>query len=42
MDIYTGQALKTLGQHMSSVSVQVHQYRSDMTLDPKEVRISAW
>lgn len=37
MDLYTGQSLKTLQQHMSSVSVQVHKYRSDMTLDLKEI-----
>lgn len=41
MDLYTRQTLKTLGQHMSSVSVQVNQYRSDVTLVSEEVRVSA-
>ncbi|XP_016308690.1 uncharacterized protein LOC107663054 [Sinocyclocheilus anshuiensis] len=33
MDLYTRQTLKTLQQHMSSVSVQVHQYSSSQRLE---------
>uniref|UniRef100_A0A8C1VGI0 Synaptonemal complex protein 2 n=1 Tax=Cyprinus carpio TaxID=7962 RepID=A0A8C1VGI0_CYPCA len=40
MDIYTGQALKTLGQHMSSVSVQVHQYSTQRLEKVKQVLLS--
>ncbi|XP_051735390.1 synaptonemal complex protein 2-like isoform X2 [Ctenopharyngodon idella] len=37
MDLYTKQSLKTLQQHMSSVSVQVHQYSSQRLEKVKQV-----
>ncbi|XP_077070162.1 synaptonemal complex protein 2 isoform X2 [Siphateles boraxobius] len=37
MDLYTRQSLKTLQQHMSSVSVQVHQYSSQRLEKVKQV-----
>ncbi|XP_048034705.1 synaptonemal complex protein 2-like isoform X2 [Megalobrama amblycephala] len=37
MDLYTKQSLKTLQQHMSSVSVQVHQYSSQRMEKVKQV-----
>ncbi|XP_058619989.1 synaptonemal complex protein 2-like isoform X2 [Onychostoma macrolepis] len=40
MDLYTRQTLKTLGQHMSSVSVQVHQYSTQRLEKVKQVLLS--
>ncbi|XP_026055194.1 synaptonemal complex protein 2 isoform X1 [Carassius auratus] len=40
MDLYTGQTLKTIGQHMSSVSVQVHQYSTQRLEKVKKVLLS--
>lgn len=40
MDLYTRQTLKTLGQHMSSVSVQVHQYSTQRLENVKQVLLS--
>ncbi|XP_067226595.1 synaptonemal complex protein 2-like [Chanodichthys erythropterus] len=37
MDLYTKQSLKTLQQHMSSISVQVHQYSSQRLEKVKQV-----
>ncbi|XP_073679736.1 uncharacterized protein sycp2 [Garra rufa] len=40
MDLYTRQTLKTLQQHMSSVSVQVHQYSTQRLEKVKQVLLS--